>query len=466
MIRIASLLFLLCLPFATQGTTLHAEARASTEQQAKREALAALADSILVNVQSESSSYVEGSGKRKDELRINTRSDIPLIGVDFSTVNVNNEVVCEARLDSDKSLALYSKKLNELLLEINSLDQRIAKASAIERYTLLTQSLTEIEQYEKYRAVSQLLGETKFTIPPRSRSDTEQQLRALEKSAASVELAAQLLAKELKAESVYIYPAVPHGSHEVTQFGRVMRDHLAQRFQSVDSPDKAQTFFKGDYEILENGLHLTYRLLDANGNTLVTRVSALAPSAYKGLQVKPSSVDFDHLLHDGVAVSSDFRAQINSNRGSEDLLFGEKDDVELFVKLTRPGYFYVVGYVVKKAENYSYLLEMSHADNNRRFIHYVNADDVNKWLSIGHFEATPPFGIESIQLIASSDDPINRLPNHPLDTKNEMYVTAKNALQGIANTRALRPKRSEGDKQYQSEAVMMFTTMANQGKGK
>lgn len=456
---------LLCLPLTAPAATLHAEARAATEQQAKREALAALADSILVNVQSESSSTVEGSGKRQDELRISSRSDIPLIGVEISTVQVGKEVLCEARLDSSKSLVLYSKKLNELLLEIGTLDQRIAKATGNDRYVLLTQALTLIEQYEKYRAVAQLLGETQFTVPPRSRSDTEAQLRALEKSAPSIELAAQVLAQGLKAEAVYIYPAVPRGSHEVTPFGRVMRDRLAQSLTPVESPDKAQTFFKGEYELLDNSIHLIYRLLDSSGNTLETRVAMLAPSAYKGLQVKPATMDFDRLLHEGVAVSSDFRAQITTNRGSEDVLFDEHEEVELMVKLSRPGYFFVVGHVAKKNENYSYLLELEHADNDRCFIRYVNADDVNKWLSIGRFEATAPFGVESIQLMASSDDPINRLPAHPLDKKTELYVTATNAKQGITKTRALKPKRSETDKQYQAETVLMFTTMAKSGAG-
>lgn len=457
--RNVCLLFLF-LPLTAPAATLHAEARAATEQQAKREALAALADSILVNVQSESSSYVEGSGKRLDELRISSRSDIPLIGVNINTAQVGKEVVVEARLESSKSLALYAKKLNELLLEIGALDQRIAKAAGNDRYTLLTQAITVIEQYEKYRAVAQLLGETNFTAPPRSRNDTEAQLRALDKSAPSIELAAQLLAKGLKAEAVYIYPAVPHGSHEVTSFGRVVRDRLAQRLTPVESPDKAQTFFKGEYEILDNSIHLIYRLLDTTGNTLETRVATLAPAAYKGLQVKPVSVDFDRLLHEGVAVSSDFRAQLTTNHGSEDVLFDEHEEVEVLVKLSRPGYFYVVGHVAKKRENYSYLLELEHADTDRRFIRYVNADDVNKWLDIGRFEATAPFGVESIQLMASSDDPINRLPSHPFNNKTELYVTASDAQQGITQTRALKPKRSEADKQYQAEAVLIFTTMA------
>lgn len=453
------LLTLLVMPTFASAVTLQAEARASSEQQARREALAALADSIFVNVQSEFSSYMEGSGKRQDELRINSRSDIPLIGVEINVVQAGKEVVCEARLESSKSLALYSKKLNELLLEIIALDRSIAKSKESDHYILLTQALTLIEQYEKYRAVAQLLGESNFIAPPRSRADTEAQLRALEKFAPSAELAAQVLTKGLKAEAVYIYPATPQGSHEITPFGRVMRDRLAQILTSVESPDKAQTLFKGEYEILDNSIHLIYRLLDTSGNTLETRVATLAPSAYKGLQVKPASVDFDRLLHEGVAVSSDFRAQITSNRGNEDVLFDEHEDVELMVKLSRPGYFYVVGHVAKKSESHSYLLELEHADNERRFIRYVNADDVNKWMSIGRFEATAPFGVESIQLMASSDDPINRLPSHPLDKKTELYVIARNAQQGIAKTRALKPKRSEADKQYQTEAVLMFTTM-------
>jgi hypothetical protein len=450
-------LALLCLPLTSHAITLRNEARAATEAQAKREALAALADSIFVNVQSESSSYVEGSGKRKDELRIKTSSDIPLIGVGINCDSAGGEVLCKVSLDSGKSLALYANKLKELLSEITTLDGRIAKATVNERYVPLTQALTLIEQYEKYRAVAQLLGETQFTAPPRSRGDTEAQLRELEKSLSSIELAAQILTRGVRAEAMYIYPAMPHGSHEVTPFGRVMRDRLAQSITSVESPDKAQTYFKGEYELLDNSIHLTYRLLDASGNTLETRVATLAPSAYKGLQVKPSSVDFDKLLHDGVVESGDFRAQLSTRRGSEALLFNEHEEIELLVKLNRPGYFYVVGHVVKKDENYSYLVELESADTDRRFVRRVNADDVNKWMSIGKFEATAPFGVESIQLVASKEDSLSRLPQHQLDKRSELYVVAASAKEGITKTRALKRKEDNG---YQAETVLMFTTMA------
>jgi hypothetical protein len=452
-------LALLLLPFTTHGVTLQAEARAASKELAQQQALSDLANSIFVNVQSVSSSYVEGSGKRADAITIKSSSDLPLIGADINCDSVGHDVVCKVSLDSSKSLALYRKKLTELRQEIASLDDRIAKATVNERYGFLTQALTVIEQYEKYRAVAQLLGETQFTASPRTRSDTEAQLREVEKSAPSIELAAQILAKGLKTNTVYIYPAVPHGSHEVTPFGRVVRDRLDQQIASVDSPDKARTFFKGEYEVFDSGLQLTYRLVDDTGNTLETRVAMLAPSAYQGLQVKPATMDFDRLLHEGVAVSSDFHSQLTTNRGTENVLFDEKDEVELLVKLNRPGYFYVVGHVAKKSENYSYLLELANAETDRRFVRYVNADDVNKWLSIGKFEASAPFGVESLQLIATSDDPINRLPLHPFDKRTELYLTASNAQQGIAMTRSLKPKRTESDKQYQGETVLMFTTM-------
>ena len=76
---------------------------------------------------------MEGSGKRHDEMNIRSRSDIPLIGAEISCMPTGVDVACKVSLDSGKSLVLYSRKLNELSLEINTLDARIAKASARRR---------------------------------------------------------------------------------------------------------------------------------------------------------------------------------------------------------------------------------------------------------------------------------------------------------------------------------------------
>jgi len=454
------ILFLFLLPFAAHAATVQSEARAATEAQAKREALAALADSIFINVKSETSSVTEGSGKSEQSVSIHASSDIPLIGVEMKCEARSREFVCQSSLDSTKSLPIYQRHLNELSLEIATLDARILKSTGQDRYSLLTQALTAIEQFEKYRAVATMLGLINFEAPLRTRADTEAQLLALESAVPSIELAAKLLSKNLKAEALFIQPAMPHASNEVTEFGRLLRDRLAQKLPTVASPDLALTYFKGEYEVLANQLHVMYRLLDANGNTLDTRIATLAPAAYKNIEVNPTTQSFDQLLHNGVALGNEFRAQLTTNRGAENVLFNEKDEVELLVKLNRPGYFYVVGHVTKGAENYSYLLELGGTGTERRFVRYVNADDVNKWLSIGKFEASAPFGVESLQLIATSDDAIYRLPTHEIDQKTQLNLIASNAEKGIAKTRALKPKRSQSDTQYQTEAVLMFTTLA------
>lgn len=456
------LLALLCLPLASNAVTLHGEAKAADKDQARSQALSDLANSIFVSVQSESSSYMEGSGKRRDEMRIKSSSDIPLIGADIQCDPAGAEVACKVSLDSGKSLALYSKKLHELSLEIDTLNPHIAKASGETLYTLLTQSLTAIEQYEKYRAVALMLGGTQFTPLPRSRADTETQIRELEKAAPTIELAAQVLTKGLKAEAVYIYPAMARGSNSITPFASVLRDQLAAKLTSVKSPDKAQTFLKGEYEILDNGIQLSYRLLDSEGNTKDMRLAMLAPAAYKGLQVTPVTMTLEKLINEGYAESADFRAQLSTQKGSEALLFNEHEEIELLVKLNRPGYFYVVGHVLKKAENYSYLVELGEADSERRFVRYVSPDDVNKLLSVGKFVVTAPFGVDSLQLIASKNDPIksNSLPSSRLDSKTGLYVIATSAKEGIAKTRGIALKK---EAEYKAVTNLMFTTMAKGG---
>jgi hypothetical protein len=178
--RILSLLLLLFLPITSHALTLKVEARAASEPQANRETLAALADSILVEVKSEITSNVKGTGERQDEHRISSLSDIPLIGVDLSCVPIKQEVLCEARLDSGKSLSVYTRKLEDLRREVSELDERIKKIEANSRYPQLVQLLTLAEQYDKYRAVAQLLGEAKFTPPAKTRADIQEQLRVLE----------------------------------------------------------------------------------------------------------------------------------------------------------------------------------------------------------------------------------------------------------------------------------------------
>lgn len=213
---------------------------------------------------------------------------------------------------------------------------------------------------------------------------------------------------------------------------------------------------KGSYEILKDGVSVTYRVIDPRGSTVATRIAKLSNAAVKHIEYKPASLDFDRLLHEGYVVSNDFKAQLNTNHGSEGLAFIEGDTIELFVKLNHPGYFYLVSH--NTTDEISYVLDLNESRGNRKFLRYVNADEVNRWLSLGEFEVTAPFGAENLQLIASSIDLIGNVPNVKFDPELELYVvSARSADEAVIKTRGLKPKRTK--KVKSSEATLTFATM-------
>jgi hypothetical protein len=177
--------------------------------------------------------------------------------------------------------------------------------------------------------------------------------------------------------------------------------------------------------------------------------------------VRPKTLSFDKLLYEGFVVSNEFKIQITTNRGRTSLLFKEREEAEFLVKMNNPGYFYIVGHVVKPGnEQYSYVIDFDATGEirgDRKFIQYVNIDDVNKWISLGKFEIVAPFGVESLQLIASSKDLIDSLPFHGYDVETQLHVVSKDPNKAVMNTRAIKKKISK--KVKSAEAVLLFTTM-------
>ena len=106
------------------------------------------------------------------------------------------------------------------------------------------------------------------------------------------------------------------------------------------------------------------------------------------------------------------------------------------------------------------MVDLTDASGKRKFIYYVAADDVNKWVSLGEFEAASPFGVESIQLIASEKDLIDKLPHHQYDHETEYHVIATNIEEGVSLTRSTRGLKKKENTQVaeSAETVLMFTT--------
>ncbi len=164
-----------------------------------------------------------------------------------------------------------------------------------------------------------------------------------------------------------------------------------------------------------------------------------------------------------MVVSGDLRASITTNIGKKDLLFKKGKSFRLLVKMNKPGYFYIVVHSLKEGETYSYMIDFFNENSNRKFIYHVNADDVNRWIELGEFEVVPPFGVETLQMMASDHDLIDKVPPNFYDRKTKLYKVGTNPFDAVARTRGIirkqRVRPGAGKKPSHSEAVLIFTTM-------
>ncbi len=131
----------------------------------------------------------------------------------------------------------------------------------------------------------------------------------------------------------------------------------------------------------------------------------------------------------------------------------------VLLKVNKPGYFFVAGHIKNEENELSYLLDLADAPDDRRFVYFVNADEVNKWVSLGNFVVHPPYGIESLQVLASRNDLVDRLPAYTYDPDSEYYVLSGNIENSVAKTRGLKRKKLDTNNvEPTSEAVLLFTT--------
>jgi hypothetical protein len=158
-------------------------------------------------------------------------------------------------------------------------------------------------------------------------------------------------------------------------------------------------------------------------------------------------------------VTKDFRIDVTTNRGKQDLLFKNQDQMEILVKLNSMGYLYGVEHISRETDAVSSLLELDPTADwpARKFIRYVGADEVNKWISLGRFAVEAPFGIERLQFIASSKDLADSLPLTTFDQASGYYLLSNDPAKSIITVRGLKPVISNETKS--AEAILTFTTL-------
>ncbi|PJC86191.1 hypothetical protein CSW98_11525 [Vibrio sp. HA2012] len=461
---IFSILILICGVGATnslRADILEGEGYGDTVEQARVAAVAALANNIYVNVESKSSSYQDSKGTDDFIFQANTTTNIPVLGVKYLCNKTSQSHLCSALLDTEKVLPLYETEIKN---KVKNIDDKYLSLSLIDQNAqidILYSILTELDQYEKLSFVTRFISEknTSSIKPSVTIQQINSQIIELEDSVTSLYVAAKVISRKFKQNGIYIEPVSLANSREITPFASALADELRTQIKSINNRDVASYILEGGYIENKSGIRVNYNLSDKKGNTIQSVVISLLPESYSNYRTTPLAPDFDKLLHNGYAVSSEFKTSIATNKGFRNLVFKSGEEVELLMKMNRPGYFYIVGHTKNSEIEQSYLIELNDALGDRHFIGFINADDINKWVSLGEFVVEEPFGLESIQLMASTNDFVGFLPSYSYMSNSGYYVISDKIEQGVKMTRGLKKvKQVESDN---SESVLLFTTENN-----
>ena len=464
-------IIMICAAMIMNAATLTGNGIGDTEDSAKNQALQDLSMKIAVEVKSRIVDFTEEGGVDKASSAteysaniVDVKSEMPVLGAIFDTnvkqTNSGKRIwTCTASLDTNTSLPLYEKSLKQLTDKINDNITAAEKKKNKAKTDIFNTVLTDIEQYNKYATTAIYLGITNPPKPSMTEAEIIAKIKEIQKSADTIDYAGQVIGNKLKKfKNIYLYPIKPTGSNEITPLSVAIRDNIQKYTGYTTKLDAASYILRGKYSMIndgKNGISIICYVSDRSNNNLKTVTIDLTPESYADIDYQPKTTDFDKLLHEGFVVSNDFNAQLSTSKGREDLLFESTENVKILLKLNRAGYYYIVGYVYKDDEKFAYLLELNDGTGNRKFVNYINQDDVNKWIELGEFTIEPPYGVESLQVIASTAD-ITTVPAASYDQTSGYYIIGGTATEEVKATRGLKPKKT--DEVFSAEDVLMFTT--------
>lgn len=458
MMRLLTLVFCFCLSVYASSHKLVGFGFSPSLKVAKQEALEDLASQISIEISAsfEQRSQQEGN-KAQQKLKhlLKTSTKLPLFAVSYKQ-SLKQEYEVQAFFDVTKAKKLYLAKLKKYHKSIQNLKSLLQKArTKKERYTLLSTLLSKADTFYKLESVALFL-ELKNTPKLHSFESLKQELQAMQESFDSLKNATAFLAKQFQQEKIVLYPPRLKHSQEITPFASAFKRHLQSHLQLAKAT-QAEYVLRGNYELLNNKVFLTYTLENLSGENLSSVSIKLNPKAYEGLRTKAQNLDFETLLEEGVIKSNDFNIELKTTRGKQDLLFNKGESLSLFVKANRACYFYVVGHVLKQSHTFSYVVELSEGHQNRKFLYFINADDANRWIELGTFEVDAPFGFESLQVIASTKDLVHKVPATRYNEVSGYYELLNKPAKNLLITRGLKPKKSK--KALVSESILRFTTL-------
>ncbi len=446
---------------------------------AKERAMGDLANQIQANVNSEFINQVTESAKSLSEYaqsKIKVISKMRIDGAQYEVHKAKDYITVRAILRKDEAADLYAAKTKKL---INSLQVQMQRVNQLMQAGENEQALSQLfeaskifNEVEQNLIVYMILGgmEADALQPKFSRADLDDKIFKLTKKDFHnlddvLNGLCFQLAKQIKAGAkVTVFPF----QFQNTAFGSQLSDYIRQqvyfhlpkfiRFQQgkVDAQGKASGVrITGSYWLHGDQAELLATIFDEKGVTFgsarikfPTRFLDEAGIAYKPQNFAEAMSEKQYFAKNEV-VYGDLKLDFWTNKGAENLIFKEGEQMKLFVRVNTPAY---VRFIYHLANGMRTPLIDSY---------YIDQSKVNKVVEIAagyDIVCAPPFGVEKLQVFASSE-PFPRLNVTTTRIEGEDYTVLADDLQKfLQTTRGFIRKKPQTVKT--AERVITITTVA------
>ena len=408
--KVMFLMFCFLLPLQVFSQELQGIGYGNTRQEAKEEALADLSSSIKVQVFSK---YEQTSLKEQNKAYSRATkytkltTNIPLISPSVIYLKENGMNKAIASIDNPE---VYAEKLTDIAGKIDTVTKEVSKTGdKTLNYKLLMSAKTLYDEYESYRSVAMVLGVTGYKSPRIPIEEAESLILSMQESPPSLEVAAEVLTKDMDEKDIYVSPPVVAGSQDVTEFGSFFKDLLSAKVNSVKVEEDGRYKLNCSYSRSKDDLVMACSLITGVSKVLKSTITKIPLELVSSMDTAPKKSTVS-ILNKNDLPKTDYKIWIKISTEGDPNFLREQEPFSLLVKANKSGYVYFVMYNNAKDGDANIL----GIDWNDTFIKYIDEKHVNKWVSLGQFRVKAPYGTGTLYGfgLTNKPDPANILPEY------------------------------------------------------
>lgn len=445
------------------------EGHGKTEDKAKEAAVQNLNKTIYTQLATElytelSISKFYGKWKnRKDDfedIRKKIKAgkyELPIVGINVSFIKSRGEVLGIASFNYE-NVKIYEDELETIKKKIDGLMKDVdKKESNSEKTAIFFDLIKQIDNFNKYEIMAEFLRSTAVPDLEITKSDLRDKIKFYDETYDSLSGGLKKVLNEIKQEKIFVYTPVKEGSQNVSDLSAKVREFFIANLNSVSSPSNASFLLSAEYKTTAYGVDFVFRVSDRDKKVLKTAKASFLASSYKGIDSENMSKSMEGLIYEDLLKVGDLTSELSVNADKKLYTFKKGENVKLAAKVDKAGYLFLIAHSADS--KYSYIINFSNKKDDEKFIYQVNSNEINHFIDLGNFEVISGFGSEKIELIMSSVDPLEIIPQNKYDEDTGLYKIGEDPFKVVERIRRTAKEFALAKKASMSESVIEIITL-------